>query len=137
MRRDGKILKVCRACGAKRLYRHGVRSCARFYAMSGHTCGGPLKRAIRPKRSTERLSLQGRAAKLSVHAYTKSREHLSETSKHAKLAQKWQAKGDYYTKRAAMTDEQVAAEKSARDRRAVEKATRRRAIRLAKTEVAS
>lgn len=117
MKRDGLVRKICLACGAKRLYRPGVTSCARFYATSGHTCNGPLKRVRRTKRPTETLTPQARAAKLFDRACAKAREHMSETARHAKLAQKWTTKSDYYAKRACMSDEQIAADREKRKRK--------------------
>lgn len=111
------ITKRCAKCGKISRVSRGVRTCyqAGTNAWNGRVyCWGTLTAVDKPKRA-EKTRPQDVAGKLLAKAQQAIDEHLDRIKRSSAAIGRWQKKASYYAKRAAMSDEQLQAEREARE----------------------
>jgi hypothetical protein len=130
-RRLARIRKICSACRVEQWAARGRRRCVRPVARGlrkNAPCWGQLVTIKREPKVRETPRPQEQAAVLAQLAQQKIAEHLTTIKRATTLIGKYQARAAYYSKRAAMTDAELAEEKAAREQRAKAKAKKTRAI---------
>jgi len=128
------ILKACQRCGWTGLAPASRRRCRfRLHGRNSDWCGGDLRKvkAERPVRERVAVSPQELAAKKAARARLMIVMKTRQLGRLATSLRQWERKAAHYTKRAEMTDEQVAQEKA---RRLAKPKTVRRSITLAGSE---
>lgn len=111
-----RLRKKCERCGAVAMVRPRERRCRARRPGTAYMCWGPLVLAPMQRLKAERRPQEIAAAE-AEKAQGKIGEHLASVKRLMTAIDKWQKRASYYGKRAAMSDQDLAAEKAQREER--------------------